>query len=36
MRRDILAGKYDGENKLPSELALARRLTCWDCKTKVE
>lgn len=24
MRRDILAGKFDGENKLPSELALAR------------
>ena len=25
MRRDILAGKYDGESKLPSELALARQ-----------
>ena len=25
MRRDILAGKFDGESKLPSELALARR-----------
>ena len=25
MRRDILAGKFDGESKLPSEMALARR-----------
>ena len=25
MRREILAGKFDGENKLPSEMTLARR-----------